>query len=104
MHELYYQPGAVTAGDMGIDHYIVSFVDGDGTRVYAGLQTGKYDEIGEKDNMYIRGDSLGEGDIILSGCYVGYESGTAGNSYFETAYQRYNAEFSGEKLHWTFFL
>lgn len=101
--DLYYQAGALITGDIEIDHYIVSFVDGDGTRVYTDLQTGEYNQIKEKCEMYVRDDSLEEGEVILSGCFHGYESGSTVNYFFNKAYERYSEEVPGEILNWSFF-
>lgn len=94
--------GNTTTGYAEKNYYIVSFVDRDGKRVYTSLQTEGYSDFNEKCEAYVEDDNLSVGDVILSGCFHGYENGSTVHGYFEEAYELYNAEIPGEMLDWSF--
>ena len=95
--------GNSTIGYAERTHYLVSFVDRDGTRVYTSLTLEGVSDIGEQCEAYIEDENLKMGDMILTGCFHGYDNGSTIGGYFEEAYEIYNAEEPGEMLNWSFF-
>ncbi len=84
-------------------YYLVLFEDKDGKLVYTSISTKDSSELREKCEAYIEDDSLVLGDVILSGCFSGYEnSGSTVTEHMKDAYDVYNAEIPGELLEWTF--
>lgn len=92
-----------TTGYVEMRDYIVSFVDKDGTLVYTSIRTEGYSAFSEKCEAYVENDSLTVGDVILTGCFHGYETGSTLCYYFDKEYELYNAKFPGEKLNWSFY-
>lgn len=94
--------GNTTTGYAEDTYYIVCFFDRKEELVYTAIKLENTSDLSETCEAYVEDESLGIGDVVLSGCFVGYESGSSVDSYFEEAYEMYNEQLPGKKLNWNF--
>lgn len=86
------------------DAYIAGFVDKDGQWVYVDLSMGRYTDLGWRCDDYAEDDTRKLGDLVISGCFKGYDlEKKEPSGYFGIAYELCNAELPGEVLVWDFY-
>lgn len=85
------------------EDYIVYFTDKDGEVVYTSLRPDDYSDLADKCEAYINDSNQSVGDVVLTGCFHGYDNGSTVRGYLEEAYDTYNVQLPGELLDWTFY-
>lgn len=99
----YAHMGNSTTGYVKDQYYLVAFTDRDDTLVYASLKLDSVSEMNKECEAYVENDSLLIGDMVLHGCFRGYNIGSEQQlRYFTEGYDAYKGILPGKVLYLNF--
>ncbi len=86
-----------------IVYYLVRFTDKDGKVVYTTLRPDEYSDLAKICEEFTNDPEREVGDVVLSGCFCGYDNGLTVQKDLKDAYEEYADILPGEILDRTFF-